>query len=63
MLKQRHTTEVHWGRYANAIPMKGIAAMWVPLTILVAIIKSPDTLPAFGIALAFFLGSGGVEQF
>jgi hypothetical protein len=34
----------HFGPRANAIPMKGISAVWVPLVVLLSIIEEPRSL-------------------
>ena len=43
-LGERRGPEVHWGPVANAIPMKGIAALWVPVIVLLSIIEEPWSL-------------------
>lgn len=41
LIEQRQTA-VHWGPRSHSIPMKGMAAMWVPLLVLLLIVESPE---------------------
>jgi len=41
LMNQRQTS-VHWGPRVHSIPMKGMAAAWVPLILLSLFIQSPE---------------------